>query len=236
MFSDKLINVVLKIHEQINLTAHTENTIFLHPSSFRLIGTSMPDLEAILNKLSADHEVLEVMHYPTDILGGFYLNKNDKNECFELKINRDKFEEYFRKHLLLFQKQSEMLEQIKRKNSKAYKNDSLYITYSEHNQKIIINDRFLLATPDFNSENEQVFHYLYRNPNKVVTREEVEENVFNSETLTKNFNKIVENLHFKKELRNAFFDVSANTIKFHNPVPKERLRDLGIKHIKIVIK
>ena len=39
--------------------------------------------------------------------------------------------------------------------------------------------------------------------------------------------KIVENLKFKKDLRKAFFDISQDSIKFFNPVSKERLQELA---------
>ncbi len=46
---------------------------------------------------------------------------------------------------------------------------------------------------------------------------------------------IIKELGFKKDLREAFFNISKTNIKFINPVPKKVLEDLGIKNIKISI-
>lgn len=109
----------------------------------------------------------------------------------------------------------------------------LKISYSENTREIVLNDLFLISKPDFDSENEKVFYYLYRNPNKIVTKTEIAENFNANQTLTKDFHKIVENLKFKKDLRKAFFDISQDSIKFFNPVSQERLQELGIKNIPI---
>jgi len=93
---------------------------------------------------------------------------------------------------------------------------------------------FLLSKPNFGSINDQVFRYLYDNPNKIITKKELETNV-TKEPISKSLHMIIKELGFKKDLREAFFNISKTNIKFINPVPKKVLEDLGIKNIKISI-
>lgn len=87
------------------------------------------------------------------------------------------------------------------------------VSYKFHD--IFINN-IKIANPNFNSENDLVFEYLFSNPNKTFNHKQVEEAVHMS--LKKPFNKIVENLGFKKDLRKHFFNVSSKSIRFNNPV------------------
>lgn len=98
-------------------------------------------------------------------------------------------------------------------------------------REILLDNKYQLAKPDFDSENDVVFDYLYKNPNKKITRDEIEEQL--KIELKKSLHKIVENLGFKGELKKVFFDVSKNSIQFNNPITRECLKSLGINRIKL---
>ena len=109
--------------------------------------------------------------------------------------------------------------------------DAIYeITYAE-NRAILLNKHFQLAKPDFNSENDLVFGYLYKNPNKKHSISDIEKAIGNK--LNKSLHKIVENLGFKGNLKTAFMDVTKDTICFRNPIIQDDLDKLGISKIKL---
>ena len=107
----------------------------------------------------------------------------------------------------------------------------LHIDYSENSRKIVLNDIFLLAKPDFNSENEVVFSYLFKKPGTKVSKSCLEKST--GIKLKKPFHQIVDDLGFTASLKRAFFSISRNTIKFNNPVKRELLADLKISHIRV---
>lgn len=142
----------------------------------------------------------------------------------------------------------EVLEQItnvgqRRKNIKKEKKEEkspdkapdkttvLYeITYTKQRQVLMNNAQ--ISKPDFNSENDLVFSFLYEHPNKRVTREELEKAVGGK--LTKSLHKIVENLGFEGDTKEVFFSVSKNAIEFRNPITKKDLEEMKKPLIKLV--
>jgi hypothetical protein len=208
--------------QPIKITHHKFRTLKLKDESY--IGEDF--INTFLEKLDKDDKVIELIKLgepPAPIIvGGMRHDPDDHYYIFKIK---EGFDEYYNKI-------SGKIENI---NQNIIPNKKeLRISYSEHSRKIILNDFFLIAKPDFDSENEQIFHYLYRNPNKSITKSEIISDL--KITLTKDFSKIIENLNFKKNLRDAFFDVSKNSIQFHNPVSQERLNALDIKEISIQVK
>jgi hypothetical protein len=187
-----------------------------------------PDIvDKLTKKLQSDFGIIRIISFDEgDVITG-YGNRPE----FQIKIIEDKFLHFLK---LVENRFQSLSNKTSNQTVNSSKNDSLKISYSEHSREIILNDLFLISKPDFDSENERVFDYLYKNPNRIIGKGEIIEDIKIS--LTKDFNKIVENLKFKKDLRKAFFDISQDSIKFYNPVSKERLAGLGIKNIPIEIK
>ena len=104
------------------------------------------------------------------------------------------------------------------------------ITYTQ-TREILLNEALRLAKPDFDSENEVVFDYLYKNPNKKFTKNQLEKEL--RIKIAKSFHKIIENLGFKGELKQAFFQVSKTSIYFRNPITEDDLEALGMSKIKL---
>jgi len=96
-------------------------------------------------------------------------------------------------------------------------------------REILING-FLLAKLDFARENDNVFDYLYKNPNKTVSISELEKQL--GEPLRKLPSKIVENLGFAGELKKVFFDISKSSIRFRKQITRSQLQELGIAWLK----
>lgn len=138
----------------------------------------------------------------------------------------DVFSEYEEK----YKKTAKNYEQAKQTEKVKIKDPVYKLRYSEKTREILINN-FLLAKPDFDRENERVFTYVYRNPNKRISVKEIERH-YNTK-LVKSLHKILENLGFTGEFKKAFFDVSSKSIRFRNPVTKEDLEELGIRYLKL---
>lgn len=105
------------------------------------------------------------------------------------------------------------------------------ITYTPA-REILLNGTLRLAKPDFDSENDVVFDYLYSHPNKKISRRELRTQI--NRTITKSLHKIVENLGFKRDLKTVFFTVSKDAIYFRNPITQDDLETLGINTIKLL--
>lgn len=102
------------------------------------------------------------------------------------------------------------------------------ISYSNQTREIILNG-FLLAKPDFGSENEQFFTYIFAHPNQKLNRIGIEKETGN---LKKTLHQIIRDLGFKGELARLFFSVSKTHIQFNNPITKKTLSEAGIPALR----
>ena len=97
-------------------------------------------------------------------------------------------------------------------------------------REILING-FLLTRLDFDSENDNVFKYLYERPNKTINVADLEKQLGGT-TLKKSLHKIVENLGCVREIKRVFFDISKSSIRFRNPLTNKDLEALGISRLR----
>jgi len=217
---EKIWNILQEIEEKRQVG--TENAPLRIPTyptdAMGAEGTKeYEDRKAILEKLQS-----------IEAISDLHKGSNGAYNYWAFNIG-PKYQNVLSQHEDLYQKaakdyqQTQQIEKVEPENS-AYK-----ITYSEKTREIIINN-FLLANPDFDSENERVFTYIYKNPNKKISLEELQQN---TGRLGKTLHKIVENLGFTGNFRKAFFDVSKTGIRFRNPITKTDLDELGIKHLKL---
>ena len=94
-----------------------------------------------------------------------------------------------------------------------------------------------LSKPHFNSVNELVFDYLFRNPNKRIELKVIEKAI--DRPINKRLQDIVRDLGFRGSLRSMFFpNVAKTVIEFVNPITKEELdsRALEVPNITVVAK
>jgi len=103
---------------------------------------------------------------------------------------------------------------------KEYQTDILYkITYSDHTRLVKLNNIVLTKT-DFNSENDNCFQFIYKNPGRLIGIEELEQEVGGK--LKKRLAHIIRDLGFTKELRIVFFPVvTKSKVMFVNPITKQ---------------
>lgn len=104
------------------------------------------------------------------------------------------------------------------------------IEYS-YNNEIMLNGILVLKKLQFDKENERVFKYLLDNPNKNLSKKEIETGIGHS--LGKDFHRYIEQFGFKGPLKILFFEVSNKTIKFKNPVKEDDFQKSGQLPIRI---
>ena len=123
------------------------------------------------------------------------------------------------------------VQEEKTSNRLPDENDVIYeITYTKQRQILMNNAQ--IGRPDFNSENDIVFSFLYENPNRRIGVDEIEKAVGGK--LTKSLHKIVENLGFEGDTKEVFFSVSKNAIEFRNQITKKGIEEMKKPLIKLV--
>ena len=96
-------------------------------------------------------------------------------------------------------------------------------------QQVVLNNTFVLSTPNFNGENAQFIEHVVAHPNEVLKRD----NTGNDSTrkFKKSFHQILSDLGFRGQIRKLFFDVSKTSVKFCNYISENKLAEMGIdKH------
>lgn len=101
------------------------------------------------------------------------------------------------------------------KVNSAVSDSSFFIVFND-DRRILLNGKIELAKPDFEGTNELIFSLLYKNPYETFTKDQLEETL--KIKIEQNFDKIVENLGFRRGLKSAFFDIKSDSIRFKNPV------------------
>jgi hypothetical protein len=87
--------------------------------------------------------------------------------------------------------------------------------------------RRTIASPNFNSSNDNIFQVLYANPGRKFSLKELR--VAADQPALTDLHKIVESLNFDGVLKKLFFDVSKNAIRFERTATMGQLASLGIE-------
>lgn len=204
------------------------------------------ELSQLFTKLEKDEQVLKVLQVPSriktiDIVEDLDPYDHADDGCWHIEL-LPAFDSYF----LKIQQEPEYQEFTGKKplpkpqepNVKAIpvKDESdviCWVTFTQ-TREILLNDVFLIGKPDFDSENEVVFGYLYNNPDRTITLDELKEKL--KRDITKTLHKIVENLGFKGDIKNLFFNISKSSIKFKKQITQKDLDELGLKRIRLYLK
>jgi len=189
------------------------------------VGVGPEELNLVLEKLQDDEKVLRVREFldrssalPPVHFGNFTVEVLDN------------FDTWYAKHQTQQASSPRTLPPALEPEPPPEPEVAYRITYTGA-REVLVNGRFQLAKPIFDSENDVVFHFLCQHPNEKFTVEQIQEKV--NVKLVKPLHKIVENLGFIGDLKRVFFDVSKNSIRFRNPVTSEDLKKLGVTRIKL---
>ncbi|PIY72615.1 hypothetical protein COY87_00010 [Candidatus Roizmanbacteria bacterium CG_4_10_14_0_8_um_filter_33_9] len=159
-----------------------------------------------------------------------------------IKVNLANFDDFYEKIKQEFEKRKQKTDKINKETvkeipkqtttKKPQENDEVMyqITYTKQRQVLMNNAQ--ISKPDFNSENDLVFSFLYENPNRRISKEEIEKAIGGK--LTKSLHKIVENLGFEGDTKEVFFSVSKNAIEFRNAITKKDLEEMKKPLIKLI--
>ena len=94
-----------------------------------------------------------------------------------------------------------------------------------------LNDEYVLATPNFESENYRFFEYIYKKDSRLVGRNELKKEL--GEKLKK-ISTIIGQLHFTGEIKRLFFPVTKRgAVFFHNNITEKEFNGLGIDVAKL---
>lgn len=161
-----------------------------------------------------------------------------------IKVNLARFDDFYAKinRELKKRRQKRKADKIDEENVKAtpkptiikksQKEDEVMYQIIYTKQRQVLMNNAQISKPDFNSENDRVFSFLYENPNRRISIEEIEKAVQGK--LTKSLHKIVENLGFEGDTKEVFFSVSKTAIEFRNPITKKDLEEMKKPLIKLV--
>ncbi|KKP92825.1 MAG: hypothetical protein UR98_C0017G0017 [Parcubacteria group bacterium GW2011_GWA1_36_12] len=236
---EKLYFLLNKI-EDTRVITPSGQPVLIHPYKDLVSKYSDVELIQIFTKLENDEKVLKVLKTPAARPNSSFFDPytDPEDEYFYLDI-LPAFDDYFAK----VQQEPEYQEFSGRKPPQTppdvqgemsipeTSQEVIYeVKYSTKTREILINN-FLLSRPNSFSENDEVFEYLYNNPNKEISVEEIETSL--RKELTKKFDKTLENLGFVGKLRTVFFKVSKDKIIFINPATKKDLEELDIKFLKL---
>jgi hypothetical protein len=104
---------------------------------------------------------------------------------------------------------------------------------------IILNSKYVISTSQFNRYTEGWFQYICNNPQKNITLAEITANTKQgSKRARDNFHKFLNQIKFKNQLRELFFDCSKSVIKFYNPITEDNIgaRGINLKELEKEIK
>lgn len=238
----KISHVVQIVEQKMALTPKGER-IAIHLAIANQPPLMVGDMKAILSKLEQDEEVLTLHTYP----GGRAMGHDGKltlgrSPVFLLTPN-SKFPAYaqrLRIRLEESQKNNQLAENVSVDVDELPSNQvplaacpsgTIFIRFDDMNRHILLNDCFLIAQPAYDSENYRFFEYVWKNPDRVITLDELNRTL--DEPLKKPISKIVENLNFRGPLKDAFFKVSKTSVLFTPIQTMDTLTAAGLYPLRL---
>jgi hypothetical protein len=118
------------------------------------------------------------------------------------------------------------------------KPDQVVFRINGHEGRVILMDEFTDRSverhrPNFYSQTDLMYNYIVRNPNRVITLDEVRTNI-DRRHLSLTFTQLVSGLKFSGKLRRLFFRASKSHLIFYNPITVARMQMLGVAYEDII--
>lgn len=229
---EKIYHVVQMIEHQRALSSKDAGIIFSITDAIQRPLES-GDLRAILNKLEQDEGVIILNEVPDRSLRWVF-RLTSKFDDYSQRV-KAQYEEWQKSKpqekpvsLLSFASKPfvtpKMYKDTQSEKDQAFfpkKEVHVSIRFDDMNRYILLNDSFLIAQPDYDSENYRFFEYVWKNPNRTITLDELNKKL--ESPLKKPLAKILENLNFRGQLKDTFFQVSKTSIRF---IPNRSIDDL----------
>ncbi len=152
---------------------NVEETVVFSAGNELIKDISWIEMKSILSKLDKDKIInIESLPYNSILINSGVDPDKDKDKSkryYKIKLLKG-FDDYIQKRIGIPQKNDNQV--------------CLYISYSDNAREVLLNDIIILSKPNFNSVHNKVFRYLYNNPNKTITKEELQKEV-TKETISK---------------------------------------------------
>lgn len=118
------------------------------------------------------------------------------------------------------------------------KPDQVVFRINGHEGRVVLMDEFAERSverhrPNFYSQTDLMFGYIFKNPNRVITLDELRTNI-DRRHLSLTFTSVVSELKFTGKLRRLFFRASKSHLIFYNPITVGRMQALGISYEDII--
>jgi len=118
------------------------------------------------------------------------------------------------------------------------KPDQVVFRINGHEGRVILMDEIAERSverhrPNFYSQTDLMYSYIVRNPNRVITIDEVRKGI-DRRYLSLDFTQVVSCLKFTGKLRELFFRSSKSHLIFYNPVTIARMQMLEIAYEDII--
>ena len=215
-YQEKLFYIANILNSKFEIAPINEAIIFKYEC---LQDVSSLDCHYMLKKLAQNYDVIKIIK---------------EEEDFARVSKTDNFNARF---LLELGKEFKALHNIT-----ADKNAPLLSLSYNNKRQLLLNDIFLLTTTRNNSINDRLLSYLIKNPNKTVSRQELEaKDVLRvDKDEDKDFYVFLNDVNIKDDLKKLFFekDLSKHNLNLKNPVYKEDLekQDMGYIDLKKLFK
>lgn len=231
---NNIIHIMHLIERELELDQSEKITIGFVSSLHELEGYEREDIDEIVNSYTRGLGYLKNI----GVVKNYTIS--DMTLSSEITLDIARFFEVLERINSLGQSEKEKQKENKIKEKTVEKTsnqqpeskiDVVYeITYTKQRQ--ILMNNVQIGKPDFNSENDLVFSFLYIHPNESFTKEQIEKAV--GVKLNKSLHKIVENLGFEGDTKEVFISASKNAIQFRNPITKKDLEEMKKATIKLV--
>ncbi len=190
--------------------------VILRSVDARKLQLSMYELSGILRKLQNDYDAV-VLIMPDRL----HIHSTD-----EFIVNLfDEFESFYEETVIAPRQSLDKAIQQQEVQQKVYNptesEKQQWIEFDPFKGEILLNGTILISKPQYDSENYKFFEYINQNPNRRITLAEMNENIEGG--INKPLYKILENLNFTGELRQAFFNTGNGSIMFK---PKRTIEEL----------
>jgi hypothetical protein len=184
-------------------------------------------------KMLSDRKMITLspFYHPTNSMFSMALEMQGASPIgYYIKILQPQFDEAYEETLK--QKTFILSDPSKEKPNPTQKQSENMYSITIRDKAVLLNNTFVLSTPNFDSENNNFIDYIMNNQNKTLKKDFIEKEL--GRKIKKSFHSIVNDLGFKGEIRKIFFKVSKVSVFFNNNIPESKFEDIGINKEKLV--
>lgn len=221
----KIELVLDTIKDQLDLSPKGASIVLSQEKNDVLYELPFDDYVNILKKLENDFKIIQIeslAEYKPSIMT--HSDPYDFRKDTTTILVLDNFNEFYNQYTEHPSSSTSTAEQPVTDTNEHQ--ELLKITFTK-TREILLNDIFLLCKPESFGENEDLFAYLYEHQNEELKIENIEKELHRK--FEKPISKILENLGFRKGLRDVFFAFGNGKIVFKNPVMASDLIQSGAR-------